>query len=159
MNERNLQEGQWEDRKQWSLGVGQRGRTFWNRLLYIYIDEISYYYYYYYYYFLRLCSPARDTASSFMRFLEYTQRRATTIGPSGQVISNEIRKFLNINSNYFPQRLSPVGYCNGGTVSCLCGRDWTFMLFALSSFFKRLSRSIEARSYLYFKHHFSDNCV
>jgi hypothetical protein len=28
MNERNLQEGQWEDRKQWSLGVGQRERTF-----------------------------------------------------------------------------------------------------------------------------------
>jgi hypothetical protein len=28
MNERNLQEGQWEDRRQWSLGVGQRGRTF-----------------------------------------------------------------------------------------------------------------------------------
>ena len=28
MNERNLQEGQWEDRKQWNLGVGQRGRTF-----------------------------------------------------------------------------------------------------------------------------------
>jgi len=26
-NERNLNEGQWEDRKQWSLGVGQR-RTF-----------------------------------------------------------------------------------------------------------------------------------
>jgi hypothetical protein len=28
MNERNLQEGQWEDRKQWILDVGQRGRTF-----------------------------------------------------------------------------------------------------------------------------------
>jgi hypothetical protein len=28
MNERNLQEGQWEDRKQWNLGVGQRERTF-----------------------------------------------------------------------------------------------------------------------------------
>jgi hypothetical protein len=28
MNERNLQEGQWEDRKQWIIGVGQRGRTF-----------------------------------------------------------------------------------------------------------------------------------
>jgi hypothetical protein len=28
MNERNLNEGQWEDRKQWSLGVGQHGRTF-----------------------------------------------------------------------------------------------------------------------------------
>jgi hypothetical protein len=28
MNERNLQEDQWEDRKQWILGVGQRGRTF-----------------------------------------------------------------------------------------------------------------------------------
>jgi len=27
MEERNLNEGQWEDRKQWSLGVGQ-GRTF-----------------------------------------------------------------------------------------------------------------------------------
>jgi hypothetical protein len=24
MNERNLNEGQWEDRKQWSLGFGQR---------------------------------------------------------------------------------------------------------------------------------------
>ena len=31
MNERNLNEGQWEDRKQWSLGVGQRRKTFWTR--------------------------------------------------------------------------------------------------------------------------------
>ena len=28
MNERNLNEGQWEDRKQWSLGVGPRRKTF-----------------------------------------------------------------------------------------------------------------------------------
>jgi len=28
MNERNLNEGQGEDRKQWSLGVGQRRKTF-----------------------------------------------------------------------------------------------------------------------------------
>ena len=35
MNERNLNEGQWEDRKQWSLGVGQRRKTFWNRYTYI----------------------------------------------------------------------------------------------------------------------------
>jgi hypothetical protein len=28
MNERNLNEGQWEDTKQWSLGVGQRRKTF-----------------------------------------------------------------------------------------------------------------------------------
>jgi len=28
MNERNLNEGQWEDRKQWSLGVRQRRETF-----------------------------------------------------------------------------------------------------------------------------------
>ena len=28
MNERNLSEGQWEDRKQWSLVVGQRRKTF-----------------------------------------------------------------------------------------------------------------------------------
>jgi hypothetical protein len=28
MYERNLNEGQWEDRKQWSLGIGQRRKTF-----------------------------------------------------------------------------------------------------------------------------------
>jgi hypothetical protein len=28
MNERNLNEGQWEDRKQWSLCVGQRRKRF-----------------------------------------------------------------------------------------------------------------------------------
>jgi hypothetical protein len=28
MHERNLNEGLWEDRKQWSLGVGQRRKTF-----------------------------------------------------------------------------------------------------------------------------------
>jgi hypothetical protein len=36
MNERNLNEGQWEDRKQWSLGVGQRGKTFRTRYIYIF---------------------------------------------------------------------------------------------------------------------------
>ena len=35
MNERNLNEGQWEDRKQWSLGVGQRRKSFET---YIYIQ-------------------------------------------------------------------------------------------------------------------------
>jgi hypothetical protein len=35
MNGRNLNEGQWEDRKQWSLGVGQRRNIFWNRHTYI----------------------------------------------------------------------------------------------------------------------------
>ena len=28
MNERNRNEGQWKDRKQWSLGVGKCGKTF-----------------------------------------------------------------------------------------------------------------------------------
>ena len=28
MHERNLNEGQWEDRKQWSLGFGQRRKMF-----------------------------------------------------------------------------------------------------------------------------------
>ena len=28
MNERNLKEGQWKDRNQWILGVGQRRKTF-----------------------------------------------------------------------------------------------------------------------------------
>ena len=37
MNERNLNEGQWEDRKQWSLGVGQGRKTFWTRYIHIYI--------------------------------------------------------------------------------------------------------------------------
>ena len=36
MNERNLNEGQWEDRKQWSLGVGQR-YIYRKRYIYIYI--------------------------------------------------------------------------------------------------------------------------
>ena len=36
-NERNLNEGQWEDRKQWSLGVRQCRKTFWNQYIYIYI--------------------------------------------------------------------------------------------------------------------------
>jgi hypothetical protein len=31
MNGRNLKEGHWEERKQWSLGVGQRRKTFQNR--------------------------------------------------------------------------------------------------------------------------------
>jgi len=31
VNERNLNEGQWEDRKRWSLGVGQHRTAFWNR--------------------------------------------------------------------------------------------------------------------------------
>ena len=33
MNERNLNEGQWEDRKQWSLGFGQRRTKFLNRYI------------------------------------------------------------------------------------------------------------------------------
>ena len=33
MNERNLNEGQWEDIKQWSLGVEQRKTTFCNRYI------------------------------------------------------------------------------------------------------------------------------
>jgi hypothetical protein len=36
INERNLNEGQWKDRKQWSLGVGHCRKTFWNRYIYIY---------------------------------------------------------------------------------------------------------------------------
>ena len=37
MNEGNLKEGQWEDRKQRRLGVGQRRKTFWNRYIHTYI--------------------------------------------------------------------------------------------------------------------------
>jgi hypothetical protein len=37
LNERNLNDGQWEDRKQWSLGVGQHRKTFWNRYIHTYI--------------------------------------------------------------------------------------------------------------------------
>ena len=33
MNERNVSEGQCEDRKQWSLGVGQRRKAFRNRYM------------------------------------------------------------------------------------------------------------------------------
>ena len=37
------------------------------------------YYYYYYYYLLWRCDPTRVMASSFLRFLDHTQRR-TTVG-------------------------------------------------------------------------------
>ena len=36
INERNLSEGQWEDGKQWSLGVGQRRKTFLTRYIHTY---------------------------------------------------------------------------------------------------------------------------
>jgi len=39
-NERNQNEGQWEDRKQWSLGVGQRRKKFCNRHIYIHISKL-----------------------------------------------------------------------------------------------------------------------
>jgi hypothetical protein len=42
-----------------------------------FINSYYYYYYYYYYYFLWLCSAAQAMASSFTRFLDHTQRRAT----------------------------------------------------------------------------------
>ena len=38
---------------------------------------INNYYYYYYYYYLCSCSPSRTMASSFLRFLDFTQRRTT----------------------------------------------------------------------------------
>ena len=41
MNERNLNESQWEDRKQWSLGVGQRRTMFWNRHTYILLRQAA----------------------------------------------------------------------------------------------------------------------
>ena len=40
MNERNLNEGQWEDRKQWSLVVGQRRKTFSTR--YVHVHTYTY---------------------------------------------------------------------------------------------------------------------
>ena len=41
MNEINLNEGQWEEGKQWSLGVGQRTRMFRNRCIHTYNTRIS----------------------------------------------------------------------------------------------------------------------
>jgi hypothetical protein len=42
MNERNLNEGQWEDRKQWSLGVEQRRKTFLKPIyIYIYTHNLT----------------------------------------------------------------------------------------------------------------------
>jgi hypothetical protein len=43
MNERNLMEGQWEDREQRSLGVGQRRESF-ETDIYIYIYTYIYIY-------------------------------------------------------------------------------------------------------------------
>jgi hypothetical protein len=44
MHERKLNEGQWEDSKQWSLGVGQRRKTFLNRYTYIHTYKHTYKY-------------------------------------------------------------------------------------------------------------------
>jgi hypothetical protein len=41
MNERNPSEGQWEDRKRWSLGVGQRRKTFLTRYIHTYIHSLQ----------------------------------------------------------------------------------------------------------------------
>ena len=41
MNERNLNEGQWKDWNQWSLGVGQRRKSFETD---IYIYYITFYF-------------------------------------------------------------------------------------------------------------------
>jgi len=41
MNERNLNEGQWEDRKQWSLGVGQHRKTFRTRCIHTYKQPMA----------------------------------------------------------------------------------------------------------------------
>jgi hypothetical protein len=44
MNERNLNEGKWEDGKQWSLGVGQRRKSFETDIyIYIYIYYICFF--------------------------------------------------------------------------------------------------------------------
>jgi hypothetical protein len=40
MNGRNLKEGQWEDRKQWSLCVGQRRKTFQNRRWWLWYSRL-----------------------------------------------------------------------------------------------------------------------
>ena len=40
MNEKTLNKGQWEDRKQWSLGVGQRRKSFETNIhMYLYWYE------------------------------------------------------------------------------------------------------------------------
>jgi hypothetical protein len=44
MNERNLNEGQWEDRKQWRQSVGQRRKPFWNLYIYIYVSAVLFLY-------------------------------------------------------------------------------------------------------------------
>jgi hypothetical protein len=40
MNKINLNEGQWEDRKQWSLSFGQRRKKFCNRNIYICLEKL-----------------------------------------------------------------------------------------------------------------------
>jgi hypothetical protein len=46
-NKRNLKTGQWEDRKQWSLGVGQRRKSFETDIyIYIYIKNSHFFFCY-----------------------------------------------------------------------------------------------------------------
>jgi len=41
MNKRNLNEGQWEDRKQWSLGVRKHRKMFWNWYIHTLFNQTS----------------------------------------------------------------------------------------------------------------------
>ena len=91
MNERNLNEGQWEDRKQWSLGVGQRGKTVWNRYIYICI-----------YIYIYTGCPRRkgqNFASVFL-MLKYTDITQNTYIQSWTVKEIMAREVWNFDSCY-----------------------------------------------------------
>jgi hypothetical protein len=67
-NGRNLKEGQWEDTKQWSLGVGKRRKSFKTG------DDDDYLFVF------SVKAPQWARASSFTRFLDHTQDTQQSVG-------------------------------------------------------------------------------
>ena len=80
--------------------------------LYTEVEHYCYYYYYYYFFLLWRCDPTRVMASSFLRFLDHTQRR-TTVGrtPPDEWSARRRELYLTTHNTHNRQiSMPPVGF-------------------------------------------------
>ena len=76
------------------------------------VHKFYYYYYYYYYYFLWCCGPTWAMASSFVRFLDHTQR-CITVGRTPLYEWSARRRDLYLTTHNTRNRqtsMPPVGF-------------------------------------------------
>ena len=95
INERKLNEGERDDRKQWSVAVGQRRKSFETNMCT--------------FFFLRPCDPTRVMASSFLMFLDHTQRPAT-VGRTPLDEWSARRRDLYLTTHNRQTSMSTVGF-------------------------------------------------